>query len=673
MKKSQGKQLLIFFIFSLIVSSANVSADVFINEFLANGVLEPESEWIELYNNGSAPVNLGDFNITADGAEGNFTLSSDIPGNGFIVLAKNLSTFNSTFPDVVKKGIEVVEYCLIVESFNLSNTGGNIELFDSSGLKIDNISYSSTKENVSIGRYPDGSKNIIEFNAPTPGANNDIEAPVFNIWVKPNANDSVVRRLFNVTVNITDKLNNVDSALINFNGTDFLMKHNGDLWYFPWDTSLNKDGLYDITVSFNDTLGFSDSDMLFNIRVNNSNSPPKISSTPVIIAQERVEYAYDVKADDAEQDILSFSLVKFPSGMTVDPLTGQIRWIPSSNQIGLNDVIVAASDFNLTVNQSFQINVKRSPRLIISDLDVKIDGKSDKNLKNNSLIDEEAEPGSDVEFEVKIENLFTREEGIEIEDIQVEIRILDIDDDDDLEEEADEFDLKSGNDKSVKLSFDIPLDADEDTYDVVIDVEGDDNNGTIHNIRWNLELEVNKKTNEVKILRYSVSPSEVRCDRTLSITVDVINTGSEDEDDVRIEILNADLGISFLINGIELDEGSRNNRASKTVTATIGSNVLPGIYPILITAFFDGRVSQTKKADLTVGICESAREIREGVGESKPEVEVVLPPTRAEERQGQEFHVLGDVKVLPLYIGLIAAVLGAAIFLVVAAYIFMRR
>src|SRR3989338_9261037 len=140
-----------------------VSADVLINEFLADGPApEPNSEWVELFNNGSSAISLNNWNITEQGASSNLTLNISIPANGFIILVNNFTVFNSTFPNLNSTGL-VIEYGEVVPSFQLANTKGNITLYNSSGDLVNNVSYSSTTENVGIGRYPDGSDTITTF------------------------------------------------------------------------------------------------------------------------------------------------------------------------------------------------------------------------------------------------------------------------------------------------------------------------------------------------------------------------------------------------------------------------------------------------------------------------------------------------------------------------------
>jgi len=261
-----------------------VNADISINEFLANGIIEPDNEWVELFNNQSSSVDLTGYNIS-EGTSKNITLSVTIPANGFIVLVENFTLFNSTFPNLNSTGL-VVDYGEVVPSFQLANNKGNISLYDSTGAKISNISYSIQSEDESFGRFPDGSNTTYStFTALTPGDNNDNAAPIFNKWVNPFANNSIIGGLFNVTVNITDVTHTVNISLINFNNSNFSMTKTGDLWYFVWNTSLNAETFYNITIFFNDSVGLSNTDnTLFNITVDNTK--PNITA-PVTSANSR--------------------------------------------------------------------------------------------------------------------------------------------------------------------------------------------------------------------------------------------------------------------------------------------------------------------------------------------------------------------------------------------------
>ena len=90
-----------------------------------------------------------------------------------------------------------------------------------------------------------------------------------------------------------------------------------------------------------------------------SNEAPIITSTPITTATVGVAYTYDVGATDPDDDILTYSLITKPTGMTIDSTTGLIEWKPTFGQVGDNAVTVGVSDGDLSVTQSFTIKVSK--------------------------------------------------------------------------------------------------------------------------------------------------------------------------------------------------------------------------------------------------------------------------------------------------------------------------
>ena len=87
------------------------------------------------------------------------------------------------------------------------------------------------------------------------------------------------------------------------------------------------------------------------------NTAPALDSTPVAIAKVEYLYTYDVNANDIEDDILTYSLLTFPQGMTIDSSTGVITWTPAGKQIGENEVTVKVEDKWRWDTQAFLITV----------------------------------------------------------------------------------------------------------------------------------------------------------------------------------------------------------------------------------------------------------------------------------------------------------------------------
>ncbi len=95
----------------------------------------------------------------------------------------------------------------------------------------------------------------------------------------------------------------------------------------------------------------------FTIEVLEVNDPPIIISGPITSAIEDQLYNYDVNAEDVDSEVLEYSLVTSPSGMEIDSVSGLISWIPTNDQVGLNDVEVRVTDGELSAFQNFSINV----------------------------------------------------------------------------------------------------------------------------------------------------------------------------------------------------------------------------------------------------------------------------------------------------------------------------
>ncbi|UCG68634.1 MAG: tandem-95 repeat protein, partial [Thermoplasmata archaeon] len=128
-----------------------------------------------------------------------------------------------------------------------------------------------------------------------------------------------------------------------------------------WTPTNSQVGANNILVEVSDGNGGSDTQS-FTITVENANDAPTIISTAITTATEDAQYVYDVDATDIDVgDTLSYSLSSFPSGMTVDPNTGVITWIPTNAQVGVNPVTVVVSDDAASADtQSFTITVANS-------------------------------------------------------------------------------------------------------------------------------------------------------------------------------------------------------------------------------------------------------------------------------------------------------------------------
>ena len=799
-------------VLALLFSLDSYSA-VLINEILANGLNDPDYEWVELFNNASSDANLTSWNMS-ESSSSNFTLSTTIPANSFIILAADFRTFNSTYPNVNLSGIKIIN--ITISNFNLADSSGEVRLYNSSGTLVDSIAYVQASgkafENVSIGKYPDGSPSTFNLSTLTPGAKNDNHAPMLK-WINPSRNNTNVSGLVTITVNITDDTTQVNSASIIFNGTNFSMGKNGDLWTFAWNTSLNAQKQYNITVFFNDSYGKSGSDRLLNIFVNNSpniisfsppslaqalaegssltfnvnasdpddtslsfmwlidnvqnstssanftynpgfndngthsinatvkdpssnqaslkwtitvanlnrapsldvitnksvsknanlsfnisasdadddalsfsgnvssvsvskisnslatiswkptnldlgsnvinftasdgsltssrlvtisvdgagNNAPAIASSPKTSAVADEAYSYDVDANDQDNDTLSFSLRTDASGMSIDSSSGVINFVPSS--AGFFNANVSVTDYIGIANQSFNITVGRGAILKIINVDAKIDGKAGSSIADGSKISRKAKPESNVEFKARVKNGFTAAEGLKIRNINLKITIEGIDSDEDLEEEAGEFDLSPQGEKTAALKFNVPLNADEGSYNVLIEAQGDDENGTRHERQFKTELEVEKKKHDLRFIDFELKPEAITCSQMPEISYKVMNLGQEDEEKSVIEIRSPELGLEHIDSGVSIKSGTEDNTISGNLRFKIDDSIENGGYKISADVFADnGKLTNSKTAELIVKDCINAKEVKENVFLQEASQPAELKPTEQIEK-----------------------------------------
>lgn len=273
-------------------------------------------------------------------------------------------------------------------------------------------------------------------------------------------------------------------------------------------------------------------------------------------------------------------------------------------------------------------------KLIITDVDVKVDDRTDKDLDFGETITREAKPDSTVRFTIEAKNNFTDVEDLDIENIEVTATIEGIDNDDDLDEEGEMGDIRAGRDDSISIEFKIPMEVDEGNYDVLIEVTGEDENGTDQTVEYELELEVQKEDHEVRFKANTLSPSELACQRSAQLSVGVINTGAEEEDGVVLEVTNTELDVDFReVFDLTNDPFESDSKFSKTYTIRVPDDQPEGIYTVVSQVTFDdGGETITNSNDLVVGVCEALKKAEEPKVEEKkeePEVVVVTPQPTA--------------------------------------------
>ncbi|GAB5443698.1 MAG: hypothetical protein Fues2KO_40470 [Fuerstiella sp.] len=150
---------------------------------------------------------------------------------------------------------------------------------------------------------------------------------------------------------------NADALLWSLEDGPIGMSIDANTGRIDWTPTTADIGEHAVTVQVIDPLA-AFSQLTYTLRVNAVNTPPVILSTPPTSGAVGATYLYQVAANDADQDTLTFSLTQAPTGMTINPQTGRIQWTPATGQDGNADVGVTVADsLGATITQNFRIAV----------------------------------------------------------------------------------------------------------------------------------------------------------------------------------------------------------------------------------------------------------------------------------------------------------------------------
>lgn len=150
-----------------------VPPSLFINEFMADNAMfeDPQepgefADWIEIYNTGSSPADLGDMYLTdnlSNTTKWKIPVGVVAPAHGYVLFWADEDTSQGPLHANLK----------------LSASGEAIGLFDSTAhgnAAIDSLTFGPQQTNVSLGRFGDGMGCMRAQSQPTPGAAN---VPIF--------------------------------------------------------------------------------------------------------------------------------------------------------------------------------------------------------------------------------------------------------------------------------------------------------------------------------------------------------------------------------------------------------------------------------------------------------------------------------------------------------------
>ena len=224
------------------------------------------------------------------------------------------------------------------------------------------------------------------------------------------------------------------------------------------------------------------------------------------------------------------------------------------------------------------------------------------NVEFDSDGDEEDEwrPLDLITIEVEVENICDDD----VDDVFVELGLFDntgrnmVDDlnfENTNEEEIDVGRLNDGDEETVEFKFRVPADLDNGNYKLAVKTYSDDDgesnvcadtSGDLDNNFYHA-ISVEKEDDEGKFIAFEdleLSPTEVSCGDTANLRMDVFNVGDEDQDQVKVNLVNRDLNIDMSREiRDDLDQGD----SEKIEFAFTVPEVKDGTYTLILNSEYD--------------------------------------------------------------------------------------
>jgi hypothetical protein len=351
---------------------------VFINEWLASnvngagGYPDPADghydDWIELYNPNSQPADISGLYLTDNSTnklQWRVPDGTIIPAGGFkLVWADDEVNENGTGTNGD-----------LHASFKLDKAGEVIGLFAVVGtavVQVDAITFGAQTNNVSQGRYPDGSASIVFMTTPTPRGPNVSTAQNTAPVLQPIAPTITIEELH--LLRLTFQATDAEGQKLTFSldpgaPPSATVQTNGQ---FQWRPSEQEGpGSYPITVRVTDTGTPPLSDhATFTVMVNEVNSPPFFVDTREKYVKAGDTLRFPTAADlDIPANRLSYTLgVDTPPGVSLDPVTGLCTWVPDSSQIGVRRFSLRVQDDGtppLMAEQTFTVHVVTADQALV--------------------------------------------------------------------------------------------------------------------------------------------------------------------------------------------------------------------------------------------------------------------------------------------------------------------
>ena len=281
-------------------------------------------------------------------------------------------------------------------------------------------------------------------------------------------------------------------------------------------------------------------------------------------------------------------------------------------------------------------------------------------LTGDSRVNVDLFPGSNLTFTITLENTFLQDTP-EIRNIFAKITIQGKGrNGQDLEETSTNFNLEPGNEVKLDIKFYIPFNVDSGPHNILIKVGGIGNH-TSFETNLNSLIDIKKIGHDLRITKVSLEPSALSCTRKATLTAEIANAGSNNEDDVALEFKIPSLGFDSYDKGISLSASNEDpDKITHVKTAKIEVPAFfeAGKYPIFINLYwknfvvFDQRIIELNVKNCGSGSVKSTSE----QGSNESSVTVIQPAETQNPPEGtvtsiESSSILNSPILLPILFG----------------------
>jgi len=281
---------------------------------------------------------------------------------------------------------------------------------------------------------------------------------------------------------------------------------------------------------------------------------------------------------------LEFRLIEGPAGMTINPATGSLSWIPATSQGGDQEIVLSVTDNGDGITTLFRetIHVTLLPEGFVTLTDVEANGV-DVLVPGASL---STERGQDLTIRIQ----FVAETNDDRVKVKAWVGGFEFGDVSDITEI---FTIKKGATYVKILNLEIPEDIELDDEDFTLHIEVFGTNDVSREETFSLALQ--KVRHHLNIIDVLFFPGNtVEAGRVLTTSVRVENLGEQKEEDILVKVSIPELGIktsSFideLASAKEVDDDDEEtSNSSPDLVLFIPKDALSGEYVVEIQVEFN--------------------------------------------------------------------------------------